>query len=74
MDQAQSRSAGHAPSLPSSEVTPPPVAQVGRLLALALDRELRFGLFLRLAVVLGARRGELCGLRWRAIDPERGEV
>jgi integrase len=56
------------PSLPSGEVTPPPVAQVSRLLALALERELRFGLFLRLAVVLGARRGELCGLRWRAID------
>ena len=62
------------PSLPSGEVTPPPVAQVSRLLALALERELRFGLFLRLAVVLGARRGELCGLRWRAIDLERGEV
>jgi integrase len=62
------------PALPSGEVTPPPVAQVSRLLALALERELRFGLFLRLAVVLGARRGELCGLRWRAIDLERGEV
>ncbi len=61
------------PSLPRGEVTPPPVAQVNRLLALALERELRFGLFLRLAVVLGARRGELCGLHWRAIDLERGE-
>jgi integrase len=32
------------------------------------------GLFLRLAVVLGARRGELCGLKWRDVELENGEV
>ena len=31
-------------------------------------------LFLRLAVVLGARRGELISLRWPDIDLDRGEV
>ena len=31
-------------------------------------------MFLRLAVVSGARRGELCALRWHHIDLDRGEV
>jgi integrase len=34
----------------------------------------RLGLFLRLAVVLGARRRELCALRWQHVDLDRGEV
>ena len=48
--------------------------QVAGLLATALNRSPKLGLFLRLAVVLGARRGELCGLRWQHIDLDRGEV
>jgi integrase len=32
------------------------------------------GLFLRLAVVLGARRGELCALRWADVDLDAGQV
>jgi integrase len=39
---------------------------------MAQDQEL--GLFLVLAVVLGARRGEVCRLRWSHIDLDRGEV
>jgi integrase len=39
---------------------------------MAEDPEL--GLFLRPAVVLGARRGELCGLKWREVDLDGGEV
>jgi integrase len=57
-----------------SDVAPPPVEQVAGLLATALERNPRLGLFLRLAVVLGARRGELCALRWHHIDLDRGEV
>jgi integrase len=62
------------PSVQRSDVAPPPVDQVAGLLATALERNFKLGLFLRLAVVLGARRGELCGLRWQAVDLDRGEV
>jgi single-strand DNA-binding protein len=40
----------------------------------ARDEDPELGLFLRLAVVLGARRGELCGLKWRDVDLDNGEV
>jgi integrase len=62
------------PSVQRSDVAPPPVEQVAGLLATALERNPRLGLFLRLAVVVGARRGELCALRWHHIDLDRGEV
>ena len=38
----------------------------------AKDRDL--GVFARMAVAIGARRGELAGLRWSAIDFEQGFV
>jgi integrase len=62
------------PSVQRSEVAPPPVDKVAGLLATAQGRDPKLGLFLRLAVVLGARRGELCGLRWQHVDFDRGEV
>jgi integrase len=39
-----------------------------RVLALADERDRDFGCFLRLAVVTGARSGEVCELRWTDID------
>src|SRR5207244_3777473 len=39
-----------------------------RLIRLAERVSRPFGLLVRLAAVLGARRGELCGLRWEDID------
>jgi integrase len=62
------------PSVQRSEVAPPPVDKVVGLLATAQERNPKLGLFLRLAIVLGARRGELCGLRWQHIDLDRSEV
>ena len=47
------------PSVQRSDVAPPPVEQVAGLLATALERSPRLGLFLRLAVVLGAAEGLL---------------
>lgn len=46
-------------------VAPPTPDQVGRLLDAAPPD---LALFLRLAVLTGARRGELCALRWSALD------
>ncbi len=63
-----------APSAGSAGVSPPDAQVVARLLEVARDEDPELGLFLRLAVVLGARRGELCGLKWRDVDLDNGEV
>jgi integrase len=55
-------------------VSPPDPKAVARLLTAASEQDPELGLFLRLAVVLGARRGELVGLKWRDVDLGRGEV
>jgi integrase len=62
------------PSVERADVQPPSVEDVGRLLHVALAEEPELGLFLRLAVVLGARRGELCALRWSDVDLDAGQV
>ena len=41
-------------------------------IAAAEARDVDLGLFARMAVALGARRGELAGLRWSAIDFDQG--
>jgi integrase len=63
-----------APSVPKAEVQPPNAQDAARLLTAAMEESSELGLFLRLAVMLGARRGELCSLRWSDIDFDRGEV
>jgi integrase len=62
------------PAARKAKVSPPTVDQVATLLEAALATELRFGLFLRMAVILGARRSELCALRWSHVDFDRGEI
>lgn len=48
----------------------PPTEQVARLLVAKADEwNPAFGMFLRLAVATGARRGELCALTWLDLDP-----
>jgi len=63
-----------APAAGRAEVAPPDAEGVARLLTEAMDQDPELGLFLRLAVVLGARRSELIALKWRDIDLAAGEV
>lgn len=56
------------PREPRHEVTPPDPLDVARLIALADETNPSLGCFLRLAATSGARRGELCALRWRHVD------
>jgi integrase len=63
---------------PALKATPPPLRrpavrapepdEVRLLIEKALAEDPAFGVFLRLAVVTGARRGELCALRWSDVD------
>jgi integrase len=62
------------PSAGKRGVSPPDATDVARLLAAAMAEDPELGLFVRLAVVLGARRGELCGLKWRDVDLAAGAV
>jgi integrase len=62
------------PAAGKAEVSPPDAEGVARLLTAAMEQDPELGLFLRLAVVLGARRSELIGLKWRDVDLGEGEV
>jgi integrase len=55
-------------------INPPTPEDVAVLLAAAEKRDPDLGMFVRMAAVTGARRGELCGLRWSDLDLERGEI
>jgi integrase len=63
-----------APAVQKADVQPPSAEDAARLLAAAMNESPELGLFLRLAVVVGARRGELCSLRWPDIDFDHGQV
>ena len=52
----------------TKEIQPPAPAAVAALIAHADRDEPDFGVFLRLAASTGARRAELCALRWSDVD------
>lgn len=56
------------PKLVRDRADPPAPEDVDRLLAAAAKVDADWWLYLRLAVVTGARRGELLALRWSVID------
>ena len=60
------------PKLGPLDIRPPDPEEVGRLLTAAWAEDPDFAMFPCLAAATGARRGELCGLRWRSVDFERG--
>jgi integrase len=62
------------PSVEQPDTRPPEIGQAERLIETAMAADPELGLFLVLAVVLGARRGELCSLRWSDVDFDHGDV
>lgn len=54
-----------------SEVVPPAAGDVARLLDAA---EPTLSLYLRISAVTGARRGQVCALRWPDVDLDAGEI
>ncbi len=52
----------------------PEPEHVASRIAAAEARDPDLGLFFRMAVAVGARRGELAGLRWNALDFEQGSA
>jgi integrase len=56
------------PKLRSREINPPAIADVKRMLELADEDGPEYGALLRVLTATGARRGEVCGLRWSDLD------
>lgn len=61
------------PPAPRPNPTPPSPAEAARILNEAW-KDPEWGLLVWLAMVTGLRRGELCSLRWRDLDLERGTL
>ena len=59
------------PAVRRSEIVPPDIATALRLLAAAEEREPEFAILLRVLAATGARRGEVCALRWTDVDLDK---
>jgi integrase len=57
-----------------AQVAPPDPAQVVALIDAARVRNPELATWIYLAAAVGARRGEMAGLRWANVDWDRGEV
>lgn len=58
----------------SREMHPPTTLEVGRLIALAQERDPDFAVLLRVGAATSARRGEICALRWSDFVDETCKV
>jgi hypothetical protein len=72
MGAVQSDGRSAAPSKPRPNPPPPTPAETARMVEEATRQSAEWGLFLWLAVVTGARRGELRALRWADRDLDSG--
>ncbi len=63
-----------APSQPQREQHPPTVDEVRTLIRAAAEVDPQFALYIRVMVATGARRAEVCGLRWSDVDFEAGTL
>jgi integrase len=61
------------PAAPTPNPTPPSAAEAARLIEEAF-RDHPWGVFVWLAMTTGARRGELCALRWSKLDLINGTI
>ena len=62
------------PRVAAAEIRPPSPADLGHLLDLVDGADAELGRFLRLAASTGARRSQICGLRWSDVDLDGGSV
>ena len=60
--------AATAPSTPPSRITPPAPKALAQALTRIDEIDPDFGVYLRLAATTGARRSQLCALRWSDVD------
>ena len=60
--------AATAPSTPPSRITPPAPEALAQALTRIDEIDPDFGVYLRLAATTGARRSQLCALRWSDVD------
>ncbi len=71
---ANPAAAARAPAEPKSVISPPEVQACRKLLEVAEAKDPEWAMFLRLAAATGRRRGELCALRWDAVDLDGATV
>ncbi|RTL61627.1 MAG: GntR family transcriptional regulator [Pseudonocardiaceae bacterium] len=62
------------PAVPAPDPQPPTPDEAAQLITEAGRVDADWGMFVWLTMVTGARRGELCALRWRHVDLERAVV
>jgi len=62
------------PGVPRPSPKPPSAEEARRLIEVAEELDPDWATFLRTSAALGARRGEVCALRWSAVDLEVGTV
>jgi len=62
------------PRVRAPQLQPPDPDEVVRLIEEAATDDPDLGCFLHVAATTGARRGELCGLRWRDVDLTAGTI
>lgn len=64
----------HKPSLPHPDPTPPTAQEAARLVERAWSSDPDWGALVWTLMTTGARRGEICGLRWSHLDLTTGIV
>ena len=62
------------PTVRAARIEPPTVAEVQALVKAATERNPSLAVLVMLAAMIGARRGELCALRWPDVDLVAGTL